>query len=146
MNKIKRFLQLTSILAALTGCASSTTTEGIDDLKNEVIGTIFKSKIKKNGQNLTCSQPSFLECVDITKNICLKEAESLKVECINYADEKQPAINSKHEAEKYFMVFAQCMSIKQVMLRPENFIEVGHCLKRSGGANPELVKQAILAP
>lgn len=116
-------------LFLMTGCAQTEKHEVVitDDFQNQILSQQFKKK----GAYLYCDQPSYLKCLNIDRDQCLKELKPFTKECFEYASASVSG-NIAGNSKKFINLFGFCMFSKHLMFRgEENLQEIGMCLQNN---------------
>lgn len=91
--------------------------------------TLIKTKLRTNGEYLFCDQRAYLDCYRINYSQCLSEVSTVKNSCIDKADVKFPAIQTKAELEAYSADVSACLAIQHALQHRDRMQELSACIK-----------------
>jgi hypothetical protein len=126
---MRRTLLCAFAILMLSGCAQTNKPHHNfeDDFKNQILSQQFKKK----GADLFCDQPSYLECLKIKRDQCLRELKPFNKECFEYSSGQVNGRISEN-TEKFGNLFGFCMITKHIMFRGEKDIkEIGMCMQNN---------------
>ncbi|MET0379905.1 MAG: hypothetical protein ABW049_13015 [Spongiibacteraceae bacterium] len=101
----------------------------LDQMDIETATALIKTKLRANSEYLFCDQRGYLDCYRISHAQCLSEVAAVKNSCIDKADIKFPAIQTKPELESYSGDVSACLAIQHALLHRERMQELSSCIK-----------------
>jgi len=116
------------LLLLTSGCASKQQ-QTQHAVTNELATQIVLNKVAANGERLLCSQPSYLDCLQISEAQCVSEAAPHKEPCLEFAKGKVPQFTSGEDAKSFGEFYAMCMAVRQISEYGERSQEIGSCLQ-----------------
>lgn len=128
MNKLHLLFVL--LLTTINyGCSAATVPKS--DLKKEARFEFIFDRLKKNGPNIFCSQPSYQECFSQTKNQCMNEISTFNGQCIQAARDKYYPIKNKEDEVKFLHYYDVCVATTHRGLHVNQSDQITNCLKNN---------------
>lgn len=126
-----RWVILSLIGIALVGCQ---TTKKADETGKEKAAAqksaadIFVQHLRKEGDDLLCRQPAYLQCFRMTPSKCQIDLAPYKTACVDKAIAEN---GNQVTAQNYKAIsnsFSLCMLVSHAMKYPKRAETIGHCL------------------
>lgn len=119
---------------ALAACSTSQTKKNSashleDDLRNDLVVGLLKSKFEKNASSLLCGQKAYTSCFNITQEQCMEELASAQKQCVGSANEKLPANPTEKDIKTYGARISMCLALKHMLNHPTELQSIAACLK-----------------
>lgn len=104
-------------------------TPDLDQMDVATATALIKTKLRANGHYLFCDQRAYLDCYRISYAQCLSEIGAVKNSCVDKADVKFPAIQTKQELETYSADVSACLAIQHALQHRDRMQELSACIK-----------------
>lgn len=109
--------------------AATIPTPDLEQMDVETATALIKTKLRANGQYLFCDQRGYLDCYRIGYAQCVGEVSAIKNSCVDKADLKFPAIQTKEELEAYSGDVSACLAIQHALQHRDRMQELSACIK-----------------